>query len=140
MRLVHPRQFCLVAMAGLIIFASGCSASAPTGTLQGKVTYEDKPVTAATLQFQSSQTGAAIAANVDPNGSYKIETPVALGTYSAIVLPFNDAPPAGSTPTPPKPKERPDIPTIYRASNTSPLTVTIKAGVNTFDVKMTSKP
>lgn len=130
-----------VCLAGLLaVGAVGCSGTAiPTATVQGKVTFDDKPVTDAKVQLQHAETGNAAVATVDGEGKYSISTPIHAGKYSAIVVPNDEAPAAGSVATPPKPKEHKDIPEKYRQVATSGFTTTINKGENTFDLPMKSK-
>lgn len=119
--------------------AAGCGpAPVETGTLSGKVTFDDKPVTSGKVQVQN-ESGTAFAAKTDGEGKYTVAEPVPVGKYKVIVLPNDEAPPAGSVPPPPKPKDTKDIPEKYRQVLTSGLETTVNKGPNTYDVKMTSK-
>lgn len=123
---------CLLLVAGL----SGCGNSQPEGTVLGTVTFEDKPVTDARIQLQAQETGTAVAAELDSEGRYRIEQPVAAGTYVVTVNPIDNAPIAGEEPAGSEPTQRTDIPERYRAPATSGLTTTIAEGENTYDVQL----
>lgn len=128
---------CLVTL--LTLTMTGCGQKAvETGALGGKVTFDDTPVTTAKVQVQN-ESGAAFVANTNSEGKYSISTPLPVGKYTAIVVPNDEPPPAGSTEAPPKPKEFKDIPEKYRQLKTSGLTTTVNKGSNTFDIPMTSK-
>lgn len=131
-------RFSLIAALGMMLFV-GCNSSGPTGTLQGKVTFDEKVVTNAKVQIQSPKSGQAAVADIGSDGTYLFEIPVAVDEYAVSITPVFDEPVAGSTPNPTTPPDRSDIPEKYRNGATSGFKVTLNAGENTLDVKMTGK-
>lgn len=130
------QPFNLLIACVLLCAMTGCGGVA-TGTVKGKVTYNGKPVTDATVQVQSATTGAAAAAQVDGSGSYKLDSPVPVGTYVVTITPFESGPVAGENDENFVPKERTDIPSKFRSASESTLKLTVNSGENTFDVPLT---
>lgn len=132
---------CRVSLVSIVCLAlaNGCGPAAkPTGSVSGKVTYKGAAVKDAKIQIQSAESGYADAANLDATGKYQFKTPVVAGKYVATIEPIVQMPVAGSTPTPSKPPERPDIPKKYRSGGNSALTLTVTKGkTTTYDLDMT---
>jgi hypothetical protein len=131
----------LLAVGFALLSVVGCSGgnAKATGTLEGKVTYEGKPVSGAQVMLQSPETGAADTARLTDQGSYKIANPLVVGRYLVSIVPVQDLPPAGSGKPLPPPANPENIPVRYRTPDKSGLDVKLVKGTNTFDVKMTAK-
>lgn len=121
----------LLLVAAMIFAGSGCGRSdlPPLGRVRGTVTLDGKPLAGAVLHFQPEK-GRPALANTDGQGNYEVSyvdgvKGTTLGTNKVRVLwPEGEK---GSAPIPEK----------YGSKST--LTVDVKAGNNTFDVKMDSK-
>lgn len=113
----------------------GCGSGGPTGKVSGKVTVGEQPLTEADVILCRGSDGAAIAkASVGPSGEFTFAQQVPVGSYlvqieSAVQ---EEAPVAGETKAPPKPK----FPAKYQNSRTSGLTAEVKTGDNTFTFEL----
>jgi hypothetical protein len=110
----------------------GCSQGPPTGTLQGKVTLKGEPFANARLNFLNQKTGAAIAGEIQTDGSYRVDK-IEAGTYTVFLTPKEvgdpDNPSAGSG-------IDPNVPPDCYNQNTSPLRVEVKPGANTANIEL----
>jgi hypothetical protein len=124
----HSRTIATTCIAGaFFLFVSGCSE--PTGTISGKVTYKDAPVTTGSITFLMKSKGNAQEAKLDATGTYTMATPMPAGTYQAFY-----------TPPPPEPQDpskggRPAVvksavPAKYQSPETSQLSFEVKSGKN----------
>ena len=129
----------LVALVGV----AGCGKSGgPTGTVTGRVTHQDTPLTEGTISFSSAGQFPVIASGViQPDGTYSLrfgnEPGIPVGQYRVTVHP-----PAVqidfAKPGPPAPrKEYPQIPPPYRNPATSPLEAEISEGRQELDFELT---
>jgi hypothetical protein len=126
-----------------VALVAGCEPS--VGTVTGKVTFGDKPVTEGMVSFISAN-GQTITTGIGPDGSYRaVQVPV--GEVKVLVLP---PPPSAEelqsrkvkekerrTGPPPVPKSASPIPARYGDSLTSGLSLNVKAGMNPFDIPLT---
>lgn len=132
--------------------AAGCLGGKPTGTVSGKVSYQDKPVPAGCLVTFISNEGFAALGTVDDQGSYQL---VMAGNPQVPVASYNVSVtfPGEQGPTMTEDEERlymagdPEMvkkfkpqfrkapfPDKYSDPILSGLTYDIKAGENTFDI------
>ncbi len=126
----------LAAFLGLV----GCSGrSGPAvGEVSGKVTFQGKPVAKGRVTFMNSQAGAGDDAELNPDGTYALKTPLPVGDYKVTVMPLIVRKSEGPrTPTVGVELPAPDIPEKYRNTGTSDLKATVKEGKNelNFDMK-----
>ena len=120
----------------LCLWAAGCAEAPPAvGLVSGKVTYNGAPVTEGQVALIDRETGVAGGATLGPDGAYKVDAPLTIGTYSVIVQPPPLPMPEQGKP-PPQMKEYPNIPPKYREVDTSGLTTAVLEGENTFDIEM----
>jgi hypothetical protein len=131
--------------SGLLLgIAFGCGqAPEPYGVIQGRVTYQGKPVPHAVVMFESTAQELTISADADEQGNYKairsVDVPgLPIGSYRVAVTPplfYPGLGPVGKNPGPPI---RDDIPASYRQSATSGLTIDVsKDGSEApFDIEM----
>ena len=111
------------------------------GKVNGKVTYNGKPVTKGTVSFVPTSPGRRNATGtLDPNGYYKLQTETAgdgaeLGDYDVTIF-SHDEPILDYKPKVPV-KPQPLVPTKYENPKTSGLKRTVKSGSNTFDFELT---
>ncbi len=150
------RLLVVLALCSCLATLVGCEggATGPTGTVSGKVTYNDSPVAAGCrVTFSHDETSKAATGEVGGDGSYSLkmagESGIPVGSYTITV-----GPPAGADASPDDPEayaaamEKPDgaaeetdgkpsFPDKYLTTATTTLTFTVKEGDNTFDVKMT---
>ncbi len=78
-----------VLLAGLLCLGiAGCSGDAvPTGTVAGKVLLNDAPYTNASVVLLSLETGQGGTAVIQPDGTFRIEEPLPVGSYKAFLAP-----------------------------------------------------
>ncbi len=124
----------------LLLILPGCGDSQPMGTPHGKVTNDGQPVPDATIQFQSAETGHAVAAPVNAQGEYRFEEPMPAGEYMVSINPAYEAPVAGEGDENFTPPERPDIPQRYRSGAGSGLKVNVEEGEHELDISLTAEP
>jgi hypothetical protein len=132
----------VLGVLALALFA-GCGPS--VGTVAGKVTVGDKPVTEGRITIIPAD-GQGITTAIGPDGNYRVDN-VPVGEVKIIVL--GPPPPQeelrdlkvkgkeGRRGPPPGSKIASPIPARYGDSSTSGLTLTVKPGVNPFDIPMT---
>ncbi len=140
----------LVAVAGCE--DAGGLPAGETGTVKGKVTYQNKPIPAgATVIFVNEKHGIAATGTVSAGGEYTLQMrggpDILVGEYKVSVTPPPSAQPkmsdeeamkASMEGTLPEAKEVTAFPKKYTVPETSGLTVSVKAGENSgvnFDLK-----
>ena len=120
-------------VAGVLLLVTGCSKSEPMGTVQGRLTVNGKPFSNANLQFMSSKTGRGGTAEVQSDGTFKLSTPMEVGTYTVILTPK-------TLPDPDKPAPRTTAdkgaPEKYWNEVTSDITAKINAGPNDIPIEL----
>ena len=93
--------------------AVGCNAS--TGNISGKVYYKNTPLKGGTVTFVSSDKKASMVADIQEDGSYRIDKmPVGEALISVETSSFK--PPISNIPSyaPPKGAQSPDGPAAYK--------------------------
>src|SRR5687768_14954583 len=124
------RALVLSGLVVVVALASGCG-SKPVGTVRGKVTYKDQPVTNGSIIFQSADATVSRSANLGADGTYQIKSAdvagLPPGEYKVAVNPSaigsGEAPLAtqpGQTPVGPPP-----VPAKYHSIETSDLKATV---------------
>jgi len=140
---MQPRtRTAFILAAGLVI--SGCSGSAKTAAVTGRVTYKDKPVAKASVSFTPAE-GATPAANgiTDEDGRFTLSTfgindGALPGKYRVAIIargpdrPLRPGELGSGMPGETMPGE-PTIPTKYFAPDSSGLTYEVKRGKNQAD-------
>lgn len=74
-----------VSLLGVVII--GCGKSASTGTVQGKVLLNGAPYSGASVVFISLETGQGGTAEIQSDGTFRIETPIPVGSYTVYLEP-----------------------------------------------------
>ncbi len=123
----------LLGLLGLL--AGGCGDSTgPTGTVQGKVLLGETPYTDASVVLLDPQTGQAGSADIQPDGSFTISTPLPTGTYTAFLAPES----AGETPNgQPQPVTIDEsVPEKYWNESTSDIQVEVNEGMNNVTIQL----
>jgi hypothetical protein len=116
----------LAGLAGL-----GCSSGDPLLAVQGKVTFQGRPVAEGTVQFNDAKTGRGAEVEIGPGGAYQAQLPA--GDYAVVVLPPLRVVRSKGGPPDPQFKKVPDVPDKYRSTATSRLTAEVRAGQTTHD-------
>jgi hypothetical protein len=113
----------------------GCGPGERPVAVRGKVTFQGRPVTEGTVQFNDARTGRGAEAELGPGGSYKATLPP--GDYAVIILPPLLFVESRSGPPDPRFKKVRNVPEKYRSTATSDLTAAVSAdrAVHDFDMK-----
>ena len=132
-----------IALCGLVLAAgmAGCNSGPAVGDVQGRVTFEGKPVTEGSISFFNPQLGAGADAPLSGDGAYVIKTRIRglqVGDYIVFITPETYLDKSDPTTPPARVEKNPaNIPKKYRRQGTSPLKATVKEGKNEihFDMK-----
>lgn len=133
----------IVCTLAWIVALVGCGGE-PVGTVQGKVTYRQAPVTTGSVIFQNADGTVAMSANLGADGTYKVKSvdrdglppgqykvaisPAAIGSGEVVLATMPGQAPAGPPPVPAK----------YHSPESSGLSATVAAGDNpSFDFELT---
>ncbi len=144
MQRLHAPPIQLACAVLTAIAMSGCGATQPVPSpVTGRVTFEGKPVSDASIRFSDPQAGVDVLADIAADGRYTIITDrgdgLPEGSYRVAVIPRDKNAPLGSFTAGPETIRR-DIPLKYRQPATSGLTVTVGPSATVFDVDMRSAP
>ncbi len=129
------------------VLLAGCGGEPPKATVTGKVTYKGKTLTMGTVTFMGDGTTALASAAISPEGKYTIK--IVPGPVKITVLvPTVVQPPANIKMDPGKfgsevkkanAVKEPEpirIPGHYADYKKTPLTFTVKAGPQEYEVKL----
>lgn len=145
-------HFRLLVLFGAVCGLLGCSGSKepPRGTVKGRVTLGGKPLSGATIVFDSKALGVSQTATLDDDGKYEFASYAAAGlpagSYKVTISsgrfmePGEEVPKFGAgTKVGVAPKKAPTpIPDKYAKAESSGLSADVKAGDNPpfdFDLK-----
>lgn len=132
--MLHSMAAVLLALG---VVGCGGGSSRSEGTIAGTVTSAGQPVTAGRVVFSSQAAGASGMANLEADGSFRVEGTLPVGDYKVYLTPpgLGDAPPAepGQETSPP---ELTGVPQKYQNEATTDLTVTVEAGTNRFELDL----
>lgn len=144
------RCFLLVACVVVSAALQGCGGGPTRGTLSGKVTFNDKPLTAGTVIFSNKDASEIDRTSIQSDGTYKSDN-VPLGEVRVAVLA-----PTGGPSMPPGAKLPSDLPADHPQAQlyankggagvnlpktlsdpaTSNITVNVERGAKTFDIQL----
>jgi hypothetical protein len=143
----HHRITRFVGFAIMALIVWGCGQSGPRyWPINGRVTFQAKPVANASIRFINLKLGIDVLAKLDADGKYEVVSGKKMGlpeeTYQVAIAPEVDISNLKVTKTglvvaigPPPPPPR-NIPERYHEPDTSALSLTVKPESNTFDVDM----
>jgi hypothetical protein len=115
----------------------GCGGSTPTGTVKGKVLLDGQPYSEAAVAFISLDTGQAGVAQVNPDATFQLTTPLPVGSYRVYLEP-PDAD-AQATAEQPKPVAMDKtVPEKYWNEASTDITIDITEGENDVTVELKS--
>jgi hypothetical protein len=121
---------CLVS----VLFA-GCEERVATGKVQGKVTLDGAAYADASVVFISPDSGQAASADIQPDGTFTVETPLPVGSYVVFLTPKSAASAeAGDQPVEESVDE--SVPEKYWNEATSDIKVKIIEGQNDVPVEL----
>jgi len=141
-------------LLGLVLFAvllaAGCGGDGVNrgGKLTGKVTIDGKPVSAGEVIIEGADRKHSMSGKIRNDGSYTIiDPPLGSCKLAVVTSTFKDVPPPTAKKGPidytdPKTGEWPiyvPTPARYEKTETSGLTVDVKAGEQTHDIPLTAK-
>lgn len=112
---------------------AGCTKSEPTGTVKGTVTLDGAPYENAAVCFLDLETGQAASAEIQPGGTFSIDQPLPVGTYSVYLAP--KAPPESDQPVPVTMDA--SVPDKYWSEAATDIKIPVTEGAN--DVKVELK-
>jgi hypothetical protein len=115
----------------------GCSETNPTGTLQGKVTLDDAPYTDGAVVFMSPDSGQAGSADIQADGTFRIEDPLPVGSYVVFIAPKSAESEEGMD-QPVEVSLDDSVPAKYLSETTSDIMKDIVAGANDVTVELKS--
>jgi len=138
----------LIPLLLTVAFVSGCSSDSgpvdrgPLGTVSGTVTFGGQPATEGSVDFYENAKGFIAHATIGSDGKFQLSPGTPVGNYKVTVTPPQTEvqeidPVAVETAEPPPEKKYPNLPEKYRQTSTSGLTLEIKEGENTLEIKMT---
>jgi len=130
--------FVLSTWSFVLLLAPGCSSGPTKGEVQGKVTFQGKPVKEGRVNFLNLTEGGAAEAQIAADGAYVVKGGVVVGEYVVEIAPLMhmmDTDP-GKTPPSLVEKNAPDIPRKYRQQGTTPLKASVKSGKNEINFEM----
>jgi hypothetical protein len=117
-----------------IVGVSSCAKQPSLGNLEGRVTFQGKPVTEGYVLVSSAGTGVHLAAELDTSGKYATRTAEGIGvppgTYEMAVLPPSLPIPNTVNPGLIVEKPYPMIPIRYRSPQSSGIQATVREGTN----------
>jgi hypothetical protein len=131
----------------LACFSVGCGPS--IGTVSGKVTYKGKPLTSGTVSFLGAN-NTTVQSPIDSEGKYSVKmapgaakitvsvpTPSAVPSGAKMMDPSKMGAPDKAPPSAEAAKEKPiKLPSKYSDGNNTPLTYTVKPGVQEHDISL----
>jgi hypothetical protein len=140
----------LLAALGCVML-SGCGGGTPRGTLSGRVTLNEKPLSFRTLVSFKCSDNSVLAATTDDNGNYTLPN-VPTGEVTATVAPARPSPSEGEASSGPKGRpgrakegdsaprrtgpETSAIPMQYMDAGNPVLRYEVQEGDNTFDIPL----
>jgi len=113
----------------------------PTAPVQGKISYQDKPLERGTVVFFPKSGGKTATGTIQPDGSYTLSTysqgdGALLGEHNVTVISERDM--SNVLPEDPEASLEPSlIPTKYNLQKTSGLTANVQEGDNQIDFELT---
>ena len=129
-----PWLVVVVASLLSVVFV-GCGKSTPAGKVQGTVTLDDAPYADAAVMFLSLETGQAGSADIQSDGTFQIEAPIPIGSYTVYLAP-KATEDMGEAPKPEIIDER--VPDKYWNESSSDIKIEIVEGDNDVTVPLKS--
>jgi hypothetical protein len=133
----------LAMLSGLLLIATvGCGGGEATGTVKGTVYLGEEPFGDASVVLVSPDTGQGGSADVNPDGTFSIELPIPVGTYTAYLTPKIDEAAMmekmqqGMATGMEMPK---DFPAKYQNEASSDLKVQVEEGENEVTLRMETR-
>jgi hypothetical protein len=137
-------QNSLLLCCALCVLSTGCGSNGPpTAEVEGRITFNDQPVTQANIIYENAEHGLAYVAPLDADGHYHLKA-VKLAAYTICVRPVESkgADETGSVTgvIPAAAAADPaNIPKEFRSSQTTRLKATVVEGANSFNYDL-AKP
>lgn len=116
-----------------VFMLAGCGGPS-TGSVKGKVVYNNAPVTGYTLNLVWTEKGIATTVPLDDSGSFTVKEPLEAGPYRAYLAPTPPEPAAPGTPM--KKVTVSKVPAKTTDPIKSDLVVTITKGENAVTLEL----
>jgi hypothetical protein len=110
----------------------GCGGAAGTGSVEGKVSLNGQPYTDAAVVLLSLETGQAGSADIQADGSFRLENRLPVGTYKVYLAPKTET----STDEPVPVTVDQSVPSKYWNEASTDITVEIGEGDNQVEVPL----
>lgn len=110
----------------------GCTPQPTTGTVSGTVTLDGQPYDDAAIMFVDLTSGQAANADIEPDGTFKVEQPMQVGTYKIYLAP----PTVDDTAEPAAIKIDETVDPKYWNETTTDIEITVKEGENDVEVEL----
>lgn len=114
---------------------AGCEERISTGNVRGKVTLDDAPYADAAVVFISPESGQAASADIQPDGTFTIETPLPVGSYVVFLAPKSAESEEGMD-EPVEESVDESVPEKYLNEATSDISIEIVEGQNDVTVPL----
>lgn len=121
-----PWQVVVATTLWSVVFV-GCGKTVPSGTVHGKVVLNDAPFADATVVFFCLETGQAGSADIQSDGTFRMENPLPIGKYTVYLAP-KSAEDTGEKPIPDAIDQA--VPDKYWNEGSSDIEIDILEGVN----------
>jgi len=118
----------------LAVLGAACSKTEPVGTVQGKVLLNESPYTDAAVVFLSPKTGNGGTADIQADGTFRIQTPMKVGSYTVYLAPKVAADGGGDRPVPVRIDRT--VPQKYWNEATSDVSIQVNEGKNEVAVRL----
>jgi hypothetical protein len=151
MKYVQITLLCITILITTLLTGCGTNSVIPTEPVTGIVTLDGQPLEGASITFVPKSSGTPAYARSREGGYYVIQTlqgapdkGTTIGEY-AVVVTKSEAVPSGETKKNSYGEDIPEmiskalLPEVYSSSKTTPLTFTVKSGVNKYDIVLQSK-
>jgi hypothetical protein len=130
-----PRLLVVILAASTV----GCGGGPETGAVQGVVMLGDQPFGDASLVLVSKDSGQGGSSELAPDGTFKLEMEIPVGTYTAYLTPKVDEEEMMQRMQqglPPSTDKNSKLPKKYQNEASSDLTVTVESGTNEITLRM----
>ena len=124
----------MLTIALLAMLVAGCGKTDPVGTVEGTVTLNGEPYSDAAVIFLSMVTGQGGTADIGPGGSFKIATPLPVGTYIVYLAPKMGEPTGEAQPV----TIDQSVPDKYWNEAASDISINVSEGPNSVQVQLES--
>jgi hypothetical protein len=124
------RYFLLLPFFSIALLIMGCGGE-PSGTIDGKLEVNGEPYSEADICFIDMQSGYATSTTLESDGTFSIDDPIPVGTYTVYLAPSSGGEDeASEQPGPVSMQASDTVDQKYWSESTSDLTVEVSEGKN----------